>query len=112
MKYSQETLEGGVFRITLEGALDMDAALNVDDHFMLAAEKQKRLVVDISGVDFLASIGIRTLVVTARRIGENGGRMSIYGAQEGPEKVLRSTGVDSIVKLVDSERAAIEWVSR
>lgn len=112
MKLNHETLDGGIYRIALDGPLDMAGAAMIDPHFAMVTEKERRLIVDLSGVDFLASIGIRVLVMAARGIAERGGRMAVYGAQEAPARVLKSTGVDQIVKLVDDEAAAIAWVSR
>jgi len=112
MKLNHETLDGGIYRIALDGSLDMAGAMMIDPHFAMVTEKEKRLIVDISGVDFLASIGIRVLVLAAKGIAERGGRMAVYGAQEAPAKVLKSTGVDQIVKLVDDEAAAIAWVGQ
>ena len=63
-------------------------------------------------MQFLASISIRVLVKTAKAIGNNGGRMAVYGAQEAPAKVLMSTGVDRIIALCDDEASALAQVTR
>lgn len=112
MKLSQERLENGVMKIELHGALDIAGAAEADQPFRSASESERRLVVDLSGVDFLASIGIRVLVKSARSVAERGGRMAVFGAQETPRKVLESTGVERLINLVDDEAAAIASVTR
>lgn len=112
MKHSVETTGDGTCKIALEGALDIEGSATLDPVFRDAAAKQDKLVVDLSGVDFLASIGIRVLVMTAKTIAGNGGRMAVHSAQEAPAKVLASTGVDRIVMLVEDEDAALAWVNR
>ena len=111
MKLSQERLENGVCRMAMEGSLDIVGSAQVDQPFTAAAEKENHLVVDISGVDFLASIGIRVLVKTAKVVAERGGRMAVYGAQEAPKKVLQATGVDGLINLVADESSALDAVS-
>lgn len=112
MKLTHEDLEGGVYKITLEGPIDLDGSAQIDPHFKMVADKYRRVVVDLSGVDFLASIGIRVLVKSAKTIAEQAGRMAVFGAQEAPRRVLETTGVDKIVMLVQDEPAALAWVRK
>lgn len=112
MKLSQEIVDGDIYKMTLHGSLDIAGSAHVDPQFDMAVDKQKKLIVDISDVDFLASIGIRTLVKSAKGLAEKGGRMAVYGAQENPKRVLESTGVDKIIMLVDDEDAARAYVSK
>ncbi|MEM8631787.1 MAG: STAS domain-containing protein [Pseudomonadota bacterium] len=110
MKLTQETIGDDVLKITAQGSMDLDGAAEADPFFATAAIGHKKMIVDLSGVDFLASIGIRVLVKTAKAIGQAGGRMSVYGAQEAPHRVLMSTGVDKLVTLLDDEAAALAYV--
>jgi anti-sigma B factor antagonist len=112
MKLTQEIRPDGVYRLALEGPLDIAGSAHVDLPFADAAQKQSKIVVDLSGVDFLASIGVRVLVKTAKAVAERGGRMATYGAQEAPRKVFESTGTDKIVMLVADEDAALAYVTR
>lgn len=112
MKLSQEIVDGDIYKMTLHGALDIAGSAHVDPQFEMAVAKQKKLIVDIADVDFLASIGIRTLVKSAKALAEKGGRMAVYGAQEAPQKVLESTGVDRIIMLVADEDAAKAYVNK
>ena len=61
----------------------------------------------MTGVTFLASIGIRALVMTARTLHRRGGRLAIFGASDEARKVLHTTGIDGIIPSVDSEPEAI-----
>ena len=112
MKLTQEIMPDGVYRLALEGPLDIAGAAHVDLPFADAAQKQSKLIVDISGVDFLASIGVRVLVKTAKAVAERGGRMATYGAQAAPKKVLDSTGTDKIVIRGEDQDAALAHVNR
>lgn len=111
MKVTQKELDDGVLMVTLDGSIDLPAAMELDDAFKALPDTTERLVVDINDVSFLASIGIRVLVMKAKAIAEAGGRMAVYGAQELPQRVLKSTGTDIIVNLVEDEASAISAVS-
>jgi anti-sigma B factor antagonist len=112
MKLSQEIVDGDIYKMSLHGALDIAGSAQVDPQFQMAVAKQRKLIVDIAEVDFLASIGIRTLVKSAKGLAEKGGRMAVYGAQEAPKRVLESTGVDRIIMLVEDEDAARAYVNK
>lgn len=111
MKMDQQDIDGGIHKVTLDGSLDIDGASAVELPFNALAETHKKVIVDMTKVDFLASIGIRVLVKAAKTIGGRGGRLAVYNASEAARNVLASTGVDSIVFVVDDEAAAIDVVS-
>lgn len=111
MKIAQEEIDGGVLKVTLTGSLDLEGAGMVDMPFSVIAGTHDKVIVDFTNVDFLASIGIRVLVKTAKSIGNRGGRLSVYNPNEAARSVMASTGVDTIIIVVDDEAAAIAAVS-
>lgn len=111
MRIEQQDIEGGIHKMTLNGSLDIEGASAVELPFNEVAETHKKVIVDMTGVDFLASIGIRVLVKAAKTIGSRGGRLAVFNPNEAARSVLASTGVDSIVFVVDDEAAAIDVVS-
>lgn len=107
MRMEQTELDGGVLKITLDGSLDIAGAGEVDLPFMLVAGSRDKVIVDLTGVDFLASIGVRTLVKTAKPIAQRGGKMVLVNPNEAVHKVLVSTGMDTLVPIVDDEASAV-----
>jgi anti-anti-sigma factor len=55
------------------------------------------VVVDLSEVDFLASIGIRLLTLTAKSIASRGGRMVLLNPTADVQHVLEVTGIPAII---------------
>jgi anti-anti-sigma factor len=96
-----QVLDGadGVTHAVLDGRFDIAGAQQVDGPFTTLADQTKMLVIDLSKVTFIASLGVRTLMVTAKTINRRGEYIAVCGATEGVEKVLRSTGFDEIVGL-------------
>jgi anti-anti-sigma factor len=88
-----------ITHVVLDGRLDIAGAQKVDPHLIALAESSKALVVDLTKVSFLASLGVRSLMLSAKTLLRRGADMAVCGANENVEKVLRATGFDEIVDL-------------
>ena len=107
MRLEQTELAGGILKVKLSGAFDIAGAGEVEMPFSIIAGKYNKVIVDFTGVTFLASIGIRVLVKAARAIGQRNGRLIVFNPTDEARKVLRSTGIDTIMPVVADEKAAI-----
>ena len=94
-------LENGITKVTLSGRLDVQGALKIDSEFNSIVQDKKRVVVDLSDVEFLASLGIRTLVTGAKATANNGGKMVLLNPQSNVERVLRTSGVDTVIPILE-----------
>ena len=108
MKLTVVEDDNGVTRLLLDGKMDIEGAMSVDKEFGEIAASRKKLAVDLSAVDFLASLGMRTLVSNAKIMMKNGGRMVLFGAQPTVEKALRISGIDTIIPLARDINSAVE----
>jgi anti-sigma B factor antagonist len=63
----------------------------------LIAGSRKAVLLDLQNVSFVGSMGLRALVIPARAIKSRGGRIVIFGPNEMVEKVLKSSGVDTVI---------------
>src|SRR5262245_24145860 len=102
-------LENGITQIALSGRLDVEGALKIDGEFNQIAEQKKNVLVDLSGVTFIASLGIRTLITGAKATANNGGKMVLLNPQSNVERVLRTSRVDTVIPIID-DASAIEPV--
>jgi anti-sigma B factor antagonist len=68
----------------------------------LAPPEVKRLVINVSELEFCDSTGLGTMLGALRRMREGGGEFSIAGAHGTVLRLLQITGLDSIVPLTDS----------
>jgi anti-anti-sigma factor len=69
MDLTYEDLEDGVRRISLAGRMDVEGAREVDLKFTsLTASRQAFVIIDLTLVDFLSSLGLGTLVRSANVI--------------------------------------------
>jgi anti-anti-sigma factor len=111
MELIVEDLAEGVTRAALKGRLDIDGAAAVDQGLRALAGERSRLVVDLADVSFVASMGLRTLMLCARTMIARGARMAIAGAQPSVGKVLSVSGVDQVLTVRPSLEAAVAAIS-
>src|SRR5215467_733290 len=93
-------LDNGITKVTLEGRLDIDGALKIDSEFTKIAGERKNLLVDLSNVPFIASLGIRTLITGAKATANNGGKLVLLNPRSNVERVLRRSHVDTVMPII------------
>lgn len=99
MQLSIEELDGDITKIILDGRLDIAGAQSVDLKLNVLAGSKRFLVIDAHKIAFLGSMGLRTNVMMARTIKSRGGKIVIYAPNDDVEKVLISSGVNTILPI-------------
>jgi anti-anti-sigma factor len=99
---------GDLRTITISGRLDADGADSVATKLEeLSRAAKKGIVVDLSSLKFLASIGIRALVASAKDVKARGGRMVlVVDSASSVMMSIKATGVDQLVPVFDDDRDA------
>lgn len=111
MRYEMTDLGDGACRVALHGRLDALGAEEIGTPFTAAvASGGKHALVDLSGVAFLSSLGIRLLLAVARPLQRRGARMVLFGAQGQVREVLEAVSIDGVVPVVADEQAALALV--
>jgi len=113
MSISYDDVGDNLRRIVISGRLDMPGTESVASKLgELVAAPKKGVVVELSYVEFLASIGIRALITSAKAVQQRGGKMVLL--VEGGSQALMSleaTGIDKLIPVFrnasDAERAAV-----
>ena len=92
--------------IRLVGRLDLQGVGEIEDEFKALYEDfGGKLVIDMSGVAFLASLGMRLMMMAAKSLSTSGGKVVIVAPQEVVENALRISGLDQVIDIVDSAEA-------
>lgn len=99
MHIAFETLAAGAICIVLTGRLDIQGAAAIDLRFAAVAAANRAVVVDLGGVTFLASMGLRALILGARSMRSKAGRMVLYRPQGEVEQVLITSGLESLMPI-------------
>jgi len=105
LQYSE--LENGIRLIKLTGQLDITGVGVIETKFSgYCAGESPRILVDLTRVEFLASIGIRLLVLNAKSIASRGGGMVLLSPSHEVRNVLEITGIPAIIPIYDGLESA------
>ena len=97
MDISFEQLPSGVAMIRLKGRLDIMGAMKIDVQFAAVTAANRAVVVDLGEVEFLASMGLRTLIMGAKSMRTKSGRMVLYRPIPLVEEVLVTSGTTTLI---------------
>ena len=101
-------LSGDLTRIRLNGRLDAPGVDRIEIRFTAAAVAVGRnTVIDLSGVTFVASMGLRMLISCARSLHAKGAKLVLFGAQALVQDVLEQAAIDQIIPIVENEQQAL-----
>ena len=109
MELTVENLESGFRCIHISGRLDLKGAQEVEAEFSeKATETKQPVLIDLSSLDYVASVGIRMFLITGKLLIEAGAKMVILNPSKMVEEVLKLAGVDTIISIEHDVDAAIE----
>ena len=105
LQYSE--LDNHIRLIKLSGKLDIIGTGEIQTGFAgYCGGENVRVIVDLSEVDFLASIGIRLLTLTAKSVASRGGKMVLLNPNPDVQHVLEITGIPAIIPIYSQFESA------
>jgi len=100
MEIHYSELDNGIGLIRLVSRLDIIGVGEVETKFTgYCTGDKSRVIVDLSQVDFLASIGIRLLMLNAKSVALRGGRMVLLSPIAEVQSVLEITGLPAVIPI-------------
>ena len=100
MKLEFNELENGIRLIRLMGTLDLSGRYSIEIEFVRqCAGDSPRVLVDLSEVDYISSIGVHMLVTSANSIASRGGKMALLSPQPTVLDVLDLTGILQLIPI-------------
>lgn len=98
---------GDAVRLTLRGRLDTLAVQSGQDQVLASIVAPGRdTIVDLSGVDFVASQGVRMLIGATHGLRQRQARLVLFGAQPLVAESLR-LAVGKLIPIADTEAQAL-----
>ncbi len=92
---------GAAVHARLGGELDISTAPRLEESLQRAeADRPALLVIDLSGLDFMDSTGLRLLISADSRSREAGRRFVLIQGNEMVQRVLRLTRLDERLEIV------------
>lgn len=111
MEMTVEALANDVTKVHLVGRLDILGAQQIDLQFSTICGSKRKVIVDLAEVSFLASMGMRTIVIGAKAVGANGGKIVLLRPTPNVEEVLTIANINTLIPLTHDLDTAIGAVS-
>jgi anti-sigma B factor antagonist len=104
-------LDNGVTKVVITGRIDIAGAQDIDLPLNVVGGSRRAVVIDLTDVTFMASMGLRGLVMCAKAIHSKRGKVSMFGPRDDVAEVIRTMGIDELIPLLPSEAEAIAAVT-
>jgi anti-anti-sigma factor len=103
---------GDVRKVILVGRMDSSGVDRIEVRFQgVIVPAGRHTVVDLTGVPFMASLGVRLLISTTRALSRSGRRLALFGVSSEVMDIIETMGIQDIIPVTDSEAAAIALVT-
>src|SRR5687768_15265709 len=98
MKIEISEVDNDLRKVTLTGRLDTPGVLGIEPRFVTGiVPGGKNAIVDLSQVDFIASMGIRMFISVARNMKDQNAKLALYAPQPRVDEVLESAAFRQLV---------------
>lgn len=108
LRIEMEDTDSGLHLLRLFGALDGLTYLDLLKVLNQLIDKEtKRIVLDMSKVDYVSSAGLRVLLQGAKSLKEIDGEIVLFGMNATVKEVFKMSGFDSLFRSFASEKDAV-----
>ena len=90
---------GSSATVVLNGRLDISGADVVALPLATLSGAKQSLVIDMAGVTFVASIGLRHLVMAAKAVGRRGGSLVLINPNAAVVEIITTSGLTDILRI-------------
>lgn len=113
MKMETRETGGDLTYLSLHGRLDLDGTEAIERKFSFSATTSSRpVVVDMSDVSFLASLGMRMFVTAAKALRNKGLALVLMAPSDVVRDSLEVAGLSQLLIIADDEATALSLVQK
>ncbi|MCR5054142.1 MAG: STAS domain-containing protein [Lachnospiraceae bacterium] len=94
-----ETKGEGSIQISVEGQVDTVTAPELQQAILTAFQKTKELVLDLQGVGYMSSAGLRALLLGQKTASSKGGKMTVINVQPVVMQVFNMSGFAKVLNI-------------
>jgi anti-anti-sigma factor len=107
-----EPIGDKLVKVAITGRLDAHGVDRIETRLLASlVPNANNAIIDLSGVDFVASMAIRMFVSAAKTLRQRQAALALYGATEGVNKVFEIVSLRTIIPVCATEAEALAAVS-
>ena len=115
MGIDTEVTSKGILVIRLHGRMLLKDLHGLEGKFKKLISDHKSVIVDLSGLEVLFSMGIRTLIVSAQMVELRGGKLVLLAPIPDVLAVLRASGTTKLIPICkdreEAERIVLKFAA-
>jgi anti-sigma B factor antagonist len=107
----EEKIVNDAYIISIIGKMDTVDSKEVEAKLETAIdEKREKIIINLEGVQYISSVGLRVLLAALRKQENNHGKGSFYitSISSFVQNVFRITGLEKIFSIYPTEKEAVE----
>lgn len=98
----------GVTVFNMSGRLDANTVEDVEGKITAAIDDgATKLILNMEGMDYISSVGLRVLVMAAKRISQTQGGLALCTIQDQVKEIFDLAGFSAFLKMFDDEESAV-----
>src|SRR5690606_17261474 len=106
-----EQKTGDILTLALTGRLDAATSKGVEDHVLNAIDGgARRLVLDLSGLEYISSVGLRVFMMAAKRLKVAGGAIVVCGLTPSIQQVFEIAGFNRLFPAYATRAEAVQAI--
>jgi anti-sigma B factor antagonist len=110
--FTEEELENGLYKFSLEGTLDAPGTITIEDDFQQSlTQAGGQVIIDLAGVDYMSSYGLRMLLICAKALKNAGGELHLAGPTPNVMELIKLAGYDTMFPVYETVEEAILFLS-
>ncbi len=95
----QETVTQEGMQLSVEGKIDAISSNEFQTKVLSAFQRSNNLIIDMGGVTYMSSAGLRALMLGQKTAQSKGGKLTIINVTDIVRDVFRATGFDKIMDI-------------
>jgi anti-sigma B factor antagonist len=93
--------------ITVKGRVDSDTAPELDSALTKLLEENNKVVLNLEGVEYVSSAGLRAIVKAYQNAKKSGGNVHLASASSSVEGILLTVGMMQMFKMFPTSEEAV-----
>lgn len=110
MKLTQLESSEKITNLLLSGSLDISGVRDIEMDFSRLATGDHTVVIDFSGVTFIASLGMRMLLSAAKKLDTEGNKIILHSVPPLVETALNIAGLTVILPILKDGSDALSFL--
>ena len=100
--------KGNVKIVKLSGKLDVNLSMSIESELeQLVDSGSNNIILELSGVEYLSSSGIRVLISIMRKIKDNNGRLVLSYITDIIKKILKTVELEDLFEVYENVDEAL-----